>query len=505
MDITQPEQIQQKKAEITRFGAPIKPPDKPSVDERYNKDEIVDRTRKILTESEFKVGGENGEDEEWLGFSSRGGDEYPRAVWDKLADQEEAAIKKGTPMPEDFEETFKVCVDIPPTKIPAFMALLSESYGGLPYIGKMAKGGVLDVENFPNIVLYIRGTHLNEILDFSIALSKATKSLLGPTKASLKWAQEVEPDSGVFLTQGDFRAKQEAERVGNFGTYYSTNGAFFKETEEEFQAYLQRRRNQFVIEESLYDYKGVATPSEMLRALHEDAFLNVTPHTPSTPRSCDVIVGRYIPPHYTDVPKLLEACDGSVKKLLENSKFRTDNEYAVRTASLSYMLYMLVHPFENGNGQACTNLISSMLFDGGHKNVYLTSLLDGRILRGQALGDIQTTEAPDSIWVHTIGKDETEDQTKRRLQKDQQLYARKFIELATGELWPKIEEYVNTGKFPNLPTQDAIVSNVLSSLLYRVNTIDRQLQGTLKDTPTGARDLTFGQLQQAADVAEKLP
>jgi len=506
-------------AEIARFGVPPKVETGP-LKNQENPQQTYLNIQDALSRQGFRFGGNEpgdaGENEVWLGFISLGDVRETRAIWNTLDAIEEDSIRKGVPIPEGLYDTYEICVDINPQKIPGLIDILGDQFGNIAYTGKVIKPDGFPRDNFPKVVLYIKGADINESLDFAINLAKATKYQLGGSVAHLICAKEIENGSGVFLTQGDFTVKDFAKKQGKLFDYYGIDGALFKETDERYPAYLIRRQNQIGIEEGLYKYVGIEPLSERLVALQEDAFQGI----PDTGfwewkrgiRSFDVQIGKedrdsYLAPRNEDLPALLENLNKRAEELINDSRFPKDYDYAVRTASLLYTLAILTHPLNNGNGQSCTNLISSLLYEGGYSKRFFRAFLDGRELRARAFKDIQTTEAPTTEFT-----DETRPIAGRKIKeladKRKQDYSRDFIERATGNLWPKLLEYVQTGNAVDIGERivgmERVDRAVLRSLMSRVWEIDLYCQKVLSENPTGSRVLSFQEQQRAVEKAQEL-
>lgn len=504
-------------AEIARFGVPVKT-------EPVLKKELENPQKTYLdiqdafSRQGFRFGGSEpgdaGENEYWLGFISKGDVRETRAIWNTLDTIEEDSIHKGVPFPEGLRDTYKICVDIDPQKIPDLIGILGDQFDDIAYTGKIIKPEGFSRDNFPKVVLYVKGADINEGLDFAINLAKATKYQLGGSNSHLIMAKEIDRGSGVFLTQGDFTVKEFAVKQGKLHDYYGADGALFKETDIRYPIYLIRRQNQIVIEESLNEYLGVPL-SERLVLLQEDAFKGI----PDTGywewkrgiREFDVKIGRedeaYLAPRNEDLPALLQNLDKRAVELIQDPRFQTDYDYAVRTTSLLYTLSILTHPLNNGNGQSCTNLISSLLYEGGYDRRFFRAFLDGRELRARAFRDIQTTEAPTTKWGDKT-RPTAEEKLKELADKRKQDYSHDFIDLATGELWPQILEYVQTGKNVDIGESvigmDRIDRTVLRLLMSRVREIDLYCQKVLSEIPTGSRVLSFQEQQRAVEEAGKL-
>lgn len=514
-DITSPD-IKTQLAELSRFG-PKKSAEAPKKEAKPSLDLVYAQVKDVLVHSGFSYGGKvSGENESWFSFVNNN-PSFAKEVWDDLAEREERAVEDDQDFPKEFLDAYKVCVDIPPTLLPSFLRLLDQQFADIPFVAKVAKPKVLRRENFPKLVLYIRGAKMNEVLDFAIALGRASKHQLGESSSKLIMAKEVEPGSGVFLTQGNFTVKQRAGELGRMEKYYGEDGALFKETEARFRDYFTRRRNQFLIEESLYEYVGFPKVSERLTALQADAFRGLPDKVKRGVRDHNVTVGEYFAPRHEVLKELTEALDSRSQELLDNPRFAKDYQQAVRSASAVYMLYILCHPFSDGNGQSCANMISSLLYEGGYQKVYLTAFLDGLKLRSKAFAEIETTESPTKdtrFWRKATeemelkpGEESGQEKQKAR---EAQNYAAEFLGLATKKLaWAEILGYVNSGKLPDFSRLEARGTDkttvaVLRSLLTRTEEINKFLLKALSDSPTGAKELDFGDLSQAAERGESL-
>src|SRR3989344_3947200 len=263
-------------AEITRFG-----PQEEAKTSTLSPEEINRKTQTALTRNDFDIDprsvNNNYPDWPWISFATSFG---PQPKSSSVEKAEHQAITQGEEIPEWLLDTYKICIDIDPQRIPDLVNIIGTQFHDIPLFGKIAKPPIYSRDNFPKMVLYFEDTDLNEVLDLSITLGKAIKRQIGPSDSILTRAMEVESRSGVFLTQGTYSTKEEALKLGKVEEYYTKGGVFYKKAAEKYppELYLIRRHNQFVIEESLYNYVGHNKVSELLMDIQIDAFRMTPPN-----------------------------------------------------------------------------------------------------------------------------------------------------------------------------------------------------------------------------------
>lgn len=454
---------------------------------------IERETKQQLKQQGFSITGEN---RAWVGFR-RGHTEYIQQVWEDLDVAELEAIESGRDFPQSLKDTYKICLDISPSKVPTAIELLGSQFSDLPIYGKVAKGNLLDRENFPDLVLYVRGANKSEVLDFATALGYAVKHQLGSTQTDLDAALEIVPGSGVYLTQGNYQSKLRARQLGVASRYYSPDGSLFAGEFEETLTYAARRRNQFLIEENLYLFNGLP-PTQRLLNLQMAAFDGVDVDFNLGIRERDVKVEEYFAPTSEKVPSLLAKLDQRYQELLEALPEKPSYEQAVRLASFLYTTSILIHPLENGNGQSCTNLATSCLYDLGFRKIYINPFMDGRLMRCRAFGLAVTQEAPTSD--RTTPRDP---QLKERaMQEEREKHATGIVSTAlSSSYWGAVKRYVLEGDLraaletarDTLPPQ----SEYARSYITRVREISDFLRENLTEEPVGSKNLTFHEQQQA--------
>ncbi|OGK29857.1 hypothetical protein A3D08_00735 [Candidatus Roizmanbacteria bacterium RIFCSPHIGHO2_02_FULL_43_11] len=433
----------------------------------------------------------------WIGFT-RGDAQTVQTAWERLENAEYTAINNTTEVPlEDrniMYHCYKVCVALPPNQIAPSLRLLAYTLGDAPLVGKVAKVSNLSDANLPQVVLYIKGSSISEVLDFVIALSHVTRHILGESGRKIADAKNIDPGSGVFLTQGTYRAKQIARRKGTLPVYYGEDGALFAANESRYAQYLARRENQRMIEESWFNYTGI-TASEKLIALQQDAFALAPGVQPSGVRYQEVVINDpespYYPPKALMVPKLLEQADQRLNRLTGAESFNSDYDYALRTAAVAYTIFIMIHPFLDGNGQACMNLISSLLYDGGHRRIYFRAFMGAHVIKAKALGLTHTIEMPEI----PIRERDTAvlDRAGKRLEKTVETkgakVAQRLIEAVLADSgWVDITYYVQTGDFQS-------AQGFAWSLVTRAHEVYNQLLKTLSDRPTGDVAQSFADLK----------
>lgn len=471
------------------------------------------------------------ENESWVGFR-HGNTEYAAESWDRLDLEESLAVRAGVPFSEEMRqkmlESYKINIDIPPERIKDLFRLLAETLPEGDYIGKFGKGNILSSENFPKVVLYLRGSKTADVMDFTIALAKLVKYRLGGSDAQLVSAKDVEPGSGVFLSQGTYGHKEMAQELGNHDDYYGPDSALFKENEEKYQIYRKRRENQMKIEETLVNYVGIPTPSERLIELQRDAFEGIWSSPQLGIRQVGVRVSGvtdesdYIAPTSKSLRDLLHSSDTRILGLMgeppyeeigkpayevwaHESRFHQDYDYAVRTAAAAYLLNILIHPFEDGNGQSTKNLISSLLFEGGHRKAYLGVSFEEFALKAKAFGDIQTKEAPTPKRITKASDPERHARNMQRVLADhKESWSVQFLNHVLGdECWAQVKSFVDSGEIPDLVdinlTDDERLA--LGSFMTRLNEINQMLQRDLSENPIGSPNLTVTELQRAQEMA----
>lgn len=480
---------------IQRFGPTNTEPQEPHGSRMTLREEqeIESETKQKLKQEGFSI---TGEDQAWIGFR-RGHTEYIQQVWEGLDIAELEAIESGRDFPKSLKDTYKICLDIAPSKIPAAIELLGSQFANLPIYGKVAKGNLLNRENFPDLVLYMRGARKSEVLDFATVLGYAVKHKLGPTQTDLDAALEIIPKSGVYLTQGNYQSKVRAQQLGVASRYYSPDLSLFAGEYKDTLVYAERRKNQFLIEENLYLFNGLP-PTQRLLNLQMAAFDGVDVDFNLGIRERDVKVGEYFAPTNEKIPSLLAKLDQRYQELLEALPEKPSYEQAVRLASFLYTTSILIHPLENGNGQSCTNLATSCLYDLGFRKIYINPFMDGRLMRSRAFGLAVTQEAPTSD--RTTPRDP---QLKEQaVQEEREEHATGIISTAlSSNYWGTVKRYVLEGDFrvalntarDTLPPQ----SEYAQSYITRVREISDFLQKNLAEEPVGSKNLTFHEQQQA--------
>lgn len=194
-------------SDILRFGIPADKGEARS--HSIAPGEAFRLARASLDKHGFRPEGENGENLYWLGFVNKvRGDRGDYNIWQEVGEREKAVIASGGVMPKEFLDAYKICIDIEPSKLPGLIRLLKEQFGDIPFSGKIAKPSIMGRGDFPKLVLYLGGADKSEALDFGINLAMAVRIQLGGSDAGLTYAKELEPCSGVFLTQGDFTTKR---------------------------------------------------------------------------------------------------------------------------------------------------------------------------------------------------------------------------------------------------------------------------------------------------------
>lgn len=484
---------------IQRFGPTNTQPQERHSSHMNQQDEqrIERETKRQLKQRDFSITGEN---QAWIGFR-KGHTEYIQQVWEDLDVTELNAIESGRDFPPSLENTYKICLDISPSKIPVAIELLGSQFSNLPIYGKVAKGNLLDREDFPDLVIYVRGARKSEVLDFATALGYAVKHQLGPTQTDLDAALEIIPESGVYLTQGNYQSKLRAQQLGVASRYYSPDGSLFAGEYEDTLIYAARRRNQFLIEENLHLFNNLP-PTQRLLNLQMAAFDGIDTDFNLGVRERDVKVGEYFAPTSEKMPYLLAKLDQRYQELLEALPERPSYEQATRLAAFLYTTSILIHPLENGNGQSSTNLATSCLYDLGFRKIYINPFMDGRLMRSRAFGLAVTQEAPTSD--RTTPRDP---QLKERaVQEEREEHATGIISTAlSSNYWGTVKRYVLEGDFraaldtarDTLPPQ----SEYAQSYITRVQEISDFLLENLTEEPAGSKNLTFHEQQQAHEEA----
>ncbi len=72
---------------------------------------------------------------------------------------------------------------------------------------------------------------------------------------------------------------------------------------------------------------------------------------PSLPKN--VRIGKHVPPHYTNVPNLLQMLVEDINEDLakHHTEYEADNEAFVRSAGSFFLKFEKIHPFADGNGR----------------------------------------------------------------------------------------------------------------------------------------------------------
>lgn len=136
------------------------------------------------------------------------------------------------------------------------------------------------------------------------------------------------------------------------------------------------------IDSSLRD--GVALPFD--RARLEDLNAGVLAGIPDKPevvpgrlREHDVAAGRYLAPHWTDVPELIERFTRWLRELRASAPAdaRPDQRFvtAVLAAILAHLYIAWIHPFGNGNGRVARLVEVQILSESGVVPLVATNLL----------------------------------------------------------------------------------------------------------------------------------
>lgn len=489
-------------ADISRFGIRefVKPP------ERSAK-EIVAETRAALSRNGFKINEEKNE-RPWLGFSSKNST-FNEETWKNFADQEKAAVADNRGFPKDIVNTFRVCIDIDPNRLPQLVDILGEQFRDISFVGEVAvTEDLFTRENHPKVVLYIKGDHLNEVFDFSISLAKSVKRRIGGSTAKLIKAKEVEEGSGVFLTQGSSVVKVFASEQGKSDQYYSPDEAVFLRTERDFDEHLQRRKNQFLIEENLVEFSrgGYKDTFDRICELQEAAFVGLQEEKTRGLRITDVRVGKYYPPTFKELPALIKKCDGCLAEIFEDERFEKDQKYANRAVSLAFVLYILIHPLTDGNGQSTTNMLTSLLFEAGQSKYFVNNFLDGEALKTIALSSVESSETP-TMEERTKPRPGNEEAVSDSGIIENQGYAADMLNLCLeGTGWFDLKAFVQTGSIAeNLsakisgPWFDQVEHSGKFSILTRANNIFAILNKVLSDKPVGDRKIPFGEMQEIVE------
>lgn len=493
-------ETQEKLAKIQRFGVGGK--DRDEGGQSCSAEEAFRLAKEKLKESGFLYPKQRGENEAWLYFASRAKFERTQRLWSGFDKQERKIIEEEKEVPWEMRQAYKVCIDVPVSELWKVIDILSSDFEGISFTGKIGRQRVLGKENFPKIVLYVAGADLSEALDFALNLAVSVKNKIGLVDSKLRWAKEIEENSGVFLTQGNFEVKEWAEKEGKFSQYYGSDGALFKKTEDEYSVRRLRRENQVTIEESLYDFVGIKPFSERLILLQERAFEGVEGAELGI-RKRDVRIGKsFFPPHFYELPALIKLCDSKTGELKGNNKIEKDFSLACRAMAVIQTFYFLVHPLRDGNGQSCMNLISSLLFEAGYQRVFFRTFLDGRELRIKALPELLGITEPTIDVLSGKAKNEGKVEGEHS-----HTFPGEFIGILTNRPWEKVKQYVETGRCGLEGKEKKELSEddrILVSFIKRVADVSNYLNFCLKDAPTGSSRLSLGEQQKAVGEAMKI-
>lgn len=262
----------------------------------------------------------------------------------------------------------------------------------------------------------------------------------------------------------------------------------------------------------MIDFVGIPTPLQRMIVLQQEAFEGVKANFGLGIRHSEVKVGEYLAPSHEVLDSLLRLSDARISELLKDPRFENNFDYAVRAVSSAYLLYILIHPLRDGNGQVAVNLVSSLLFEGGHRKIFFRAFRDGRRMKATALGLISTREAPTVDLKETPTRDLSCPEAERerrewRSTMRKQRYSAELIRAITGpEVWPLVADYVGGVKVPEiaslpLETEEAAFA---SSFLKRLNEISVYARTFLTDEPTGSKRFNFSESQRAVELGEKM-
>ncbi len=289
--------------------------------------------------------------------------------------------------------------------------------------------------------------------------------------------------------------------MGVADRYYSPDGSLFAEEYQDTLVYASRRRNQFLIEENLFLFNN-PSPTQKLLNLQMAAFDGTDPDFNLGIRERDVKVGEYFAPAFEKVPNFMAKLDSRYLELLETLPDNPTYAQAIRLAGFLYTTAILIHPLENGNGQSCTNLATSCLYDLGFRKVYVNPFMDGRLMRSRAFGLAVTQEAPTSD--RTTPRDE---QLKMKAQQEErEQHATGIITTALeSKYWQTVKKYILDGNFQTaiesardtLPPYD----DYATSYIIRVQEIAEFLQTNLSEEPVGSKSLSFSEQREAHEEA----
>lgn len=437
----------------------------------------------------------------WIGFK-KGDTEFIGGAWNDLERANLNTTGEGSDFRSGLKNTYKICVDVEPERLSHFVQMLGEQFSTVPIYGKMAKAELLSKNDFPNIILYLRGAHKNEVMDFAMALGHAVRRQLGTAQTNLDKALEVVPKSGVYITQGNYQAKIEEAELGTPKPYslYSPDGSVFATEYIDTITYLARRRNQFLIEENLSLFSGQPI-SEKLINLQLAGFDGIDFGINLGIRKGDTIasIGDYIAPAQEKITELLEDLDRRYNELIALLGSGMSREQALRTASFVYLSAVLTHPLEDGNGQCCSNLITSLMFDLGFKEIYTHPLLDGKEL---------TTKRFDSIGAGIVSTSISHEDlldlngVVKRMDLQRQQYAFDFIHgCLNSSVWQIARNYTVNG---DSDTAKRMIDELEppqkeygNEFLPRLIEIEAFLSENLTEQPFASKNLTFAEQAQS--------
>lgn len=161
---------------------------------------------------------------------------------------------------------------------------------------------------------------------------------------------------------------ENVERVSEDTKEYSSTTRFIESSHgvksyAELAPYLAKGVERVMAEIINYKPDKLIVTSEFICRLHKEAFEELFPSWAGRYRDRDVVVGKYNPPHYFEVPFLIKQyCEDLEYRLSLNGSKPSVSDILIETLAFAEGRFLSIHPFLDFNGRIIRMLLFALLY-----------------------------------------------------------------------------------------------------------------------------------------------
>jgi len=161
---------------------------------------------------------------------------------------------------------------------------------------------------------------------------------------------------------------ENVERVSDDTEEYSSTTRFIEsslgtKSYAELAPYLAKGVERVMAEIINYKPEELIVTSEFICKLHKEAFGELFPSWAGKYRDRDVIVGKYTPPHYFEIPALMKQyCDDLDCRLSLIAPKPPVSDILIETLAFTEGRFLSIHPFLDFNGRVIRMLLFALLY-----------------------------------------------------------------------------------------------------------------------------------------------